>query len=71
MECDGDMSVYAALFERIRRVERCVPFIYYSLFIHTLGPDSAHQETQPQYEEPVPQQHSVCKSNEVGKMDTV
>ena len=35
----------------------------------TIEPDSAHQENQPQYEVPVPQQHN--KSNEVGKMETV
>ena len=36
---------------------------------HTLEPDSAHQENQPQYEVPVPQQHNVYKSNEVGKRE--
>ena len=38
---------------------------------HIVEPDSAHQENQPQYEVPVPQQRSVCKSNEVGKRETV
>ena len=37
----------------------------------TIEPDSAHQENQPQYEVPVPQQHNVYKSNEVGKRETV
>ena len=35
---------------------------------HTLEPDSASQENQPQYEVPVPQQHNVHMSNEVGKI---
>ena len=35
---------------------------------HTLEPNSASQENQPQYEVPVPQQHNVHKSNEVGKI---
>ena len=37
----------------------------------TIEPDSAHQENQPQYEVPVPQQRNVYKSNEVGKGETV
>ena len=38
---------------------------------HTVEPDSAHQENQPQYEVPVPQKHNVYKRNEVGKRETV
>ena len=36
---------------------------------HTLEPDSAYQENPLQYEVPVPQQHIVHKSNEVGKRE--
>ena len=32
---------------------------------------STHKENQPQYEMPIPQQHNIHKSNEVGKMKTV
>ena len=39
---------------------------------HTVEPDSAYEENEPQqYEVPVPQQHNVHKSNEVGRRKTV
>ena len=38
---------------------------------HDYHTDSAYQENPLQYEVPVPQQHNIHKSNEVGKRETV